>query len=87
MSLEIKANMIKKNQQTKLSSTAKTQKHYDHAYYEKNKERLRQTKLEEYYQHRYDISPSEIEEFKRNRKIYTSLKNCDPKLVCKMLKI
>jgi hypothetical protein len=68
MSIIIKAKMTQK-------IAAKSQKQYDHTYYEKNKERIRQTKLEEYYQRRYDISANEIEEFKRNRKIYTSLKN------------
>jgi hypothetical protein len=85
------SNIIKVKMTQKQSSTrkiaAKSQKQYDHTYYEKNKERIRQTKLEEYYQHRYCISANGIEEFKRNRKVYTSLKDCDPNIVCKMLKI
>lgn len=61
------------------------QKKYDQKYYEKNKEQLRKRKLESYYQKRYGITNGEIEEFKRNRKIYTALRQCDPALVLKVL--
>jgi hypothetical protein len=62
------------------------QKSYDRQYYDRNKEQLSHRKLASYYQHRYGILESEIDEFKRNKKIYVSLQQCDPVIVYKMLK-
>ena len=70
---------------TIVTTKNQAQKKYDHKYYEKNKEQLRKRKLESYYKKRYGITKSEIEEFKRNRKIYTALHQCDPVLVRKVL--